>query len=124
MPDVDSAEVMEDDRRERPIRVLPLSARSKATLAEMGGKYLAWLDELEASAGPRNEVDQTLANAAWTAGTGRRHFEHRAGLVFRDAAELRAALDRLAHSGAASDEEGRRPRQDRVRLHQRRPAMG
>ena len=106
MPDVDAAEVTEGERPERPVRVLPLSARSPATLTEMAGKYLAWLDELEASAESAGDVARVLADAAWTAGTGRSHFEHRAGLVFSDAAELRAALDRLAGSDAVADEEG------------------
>ena len=44
-PDIDDVDVAEAERTERSARVLPLSARSQATLAEMAGKYLSWLDE-------------------------------------------------------------------------------
>ena len=37
---------------------------------------------------------------AWTAGVGRSHFPHRAGLTFHDAASLRAALGALAAAEA------------------------
>ena len=63
----------------------------------MAGRYLAWLeahadgDESTASA-----ADGTLADMAWTAGVGRTHFEHRAGLVFCDEASLRAGLAAVA----------------------------
>ena len=106
--DVDDAEVTEGERAERPVRVLPLSTRSAATLSDLAGKYLEWLDEMEASAASGDEVACVLADAAWTAGTGRSHFEHRTGLAFRDAADLRAALGRLARSDASEGKEGLR----------------
>ena len=106
--DVHDEGVTEGEGAERPVRVLPLSARSSATLTEMAGRYLTWLDDLESSAPSDREAARVLADAAWTAGTGRSHLEHRFGLVFRDAGELRAALDRLASSDAVADEEGLR----------------
>ena len=109
LPDVDGVDAAESERTERPARVLPLSARSNAALPAMAGRYLAWLDALEASAAADGGIDHALADAAWTAGTGRSHFEHRAGLAFRDAAELRAALERLAASNASPDGAAPRP---------------
>ena len=110
LPDVDEAAVTERERTERSVRVLPLSARSSVTLPEMARRYLAWLDSLEVPATSSVDVDQMLADAAWTAGTGRRHFEYRVGLTFSDAAELRAALNRLANSEASpGHEEPRSP---------------
>ncbi|MCY4626310.1 MAG: SDR family NAD(P)-dependent oxidoreductase, partial [Acidobacteria bacterium] len=75
---------------ERGNRVLPLSARSGKALAELAGRYREWLAE-----------DTPLADAAWTAGTGRSHFEHRAGLVFRDLRSLREGLRRASETGGA-----------------------
>ena len=47
---------------------------------------------------------------AWTSSTGRSHFDHRAALVFRDAAELRARLEALAEESdlPRSDEDSGR----------------
>ena len=105
-PDVDDGEVAEVERAERPARVLPLSARSPASLTEMAGKYLAWLDDVEATPASGAGIDRILADAAWTAGTGRRHFEHRAALTFTDAEGLRAALERLASDGVPQSGDG------------------
>ena len=41
-------------------------------------------------------AEEQLADAAWTAATGRRHFDHRAALVFSGLPDLRAGLARLA----------------------------
>ena len=78
-----------DDRQSSRPRILPLSARTPQALAELAGRYLTWQDEA-------NPATEHLADAAWTAGTGRSHFAHRAGLVFRDREDLRGQLDRLA----------------------------
>ena len=60
----------------RGTRLLPLSGKSAAALRDMAGRYLAWLDE---------DADAALlADMAWTAATGRSHFGHRAGVVFRN----------------------------------------
>jgi acyl transferase domain-containing protein/NADPH:quinone reductase-like Zn-dependent oxidoreductase/acyl carrier protein len=70
----------------RRFRVLPLSARTPAALAQIADRYRSWL-----SAHP----DATLADVCFTAGVGRAHFEHRAALVVdskESATELLGAL--------------------------------
>ena len=80
------------DRRHR---VLPLSGKTPGALSELAGRYRAWLAEEERDR-------EALSDAAWTAGTGRSHFAHRAGVVFRDAAELSEGLQLVERSGGAS----------------------
>ncbi len=84
--------------QERDERLLPLSGKSPDALRGLARLYLSWLDG-------RSETDTSslLADMAWTAGTGRSHFPHRAGIVFSDASELRTRLDALAESADASD---------------------
>ncbi len=77
----------------RQTRVLPLSGKSDNALRELAGRYLSWLDEYEFSS--EDTVDSLLADMAWTAGVGRSHFAHRAGVVFRDAESLRDGLRKL-----------------------------
>ena len=82
----------------RRTRLLPLSARSDSALRALAGRYLAWLDARNGA--PVTEEDTAaaplLSDLAWTAGAGRSHFAHRAGLVFRDTASLREGLRALA----------------------------
>ena len=85
----------------RDLRILPLSGKSPEALRDLAGRYLEWLDERAAgrdAGGPGEEAQ--LADLAWTAAVGRSHFAFRAGLAFRDAASLRAALQAL---GAAKE---------------------
>ncbi len=77
----------------RKTRFLPLSGKSADVLRELAGLYLSWLDELERST--EDAVEPLLADMAWTAGVGRSHFDHRAGVVFHDALSLRDGLKRL-----------------------------
>jgi acyl transferase domain-containing protein/NADPH:quinone reductase-like Zn-dependent oxidoreductase/NAD(P)-dependent dehydrogenase (short-subunit alcohol dehydrogenase family)/acyl carrier protein len=77
----------------RPARLLVLSAKSDKALREVAQGYLQWLDDAPS--------EEKLADLAWTAGVGRSHFSHRAGVVFTDAESLRAKLDALV---AADDE--------------------
>ena len=78
----------------RETRVLPLAARSGKALRDLAGRYREWLDEPRDGA-PEEWSAARLADAAWTAGVGRSHFRVRAGLVFRNAGELREQLARL-----------------------------
>ncbi len=91
----------------REARVLPLSAKSPRALKELAGLYIEWL---EGHGGETPEEDgagdSVLADMAWTAGVGRTHLAHRAGLVFRDATSLREGLNVLAEQ--AVDDEWRR----------------
>ncbi len=86
----------------RATRLLPLSGRTGAALRELAGRYLAWLDERDGE----DAAGALLADMAFTAGAGRAHFAHRAGIAFRDAASLREGLARLA-DGDGTDAEAR-----------------
>ena len=78
----------------RSARFLPLSAKSDDALKTLAERYL---EELEQRAD--GDASNWLADMAWSAGTGRSHFAHRAGLVFHDAASLKAGLVALADNG-------------------------
>ena len=80
----------EDRLGPRAKRFLPFSGKSEGAQQELAGRFLAWLDE-------RTAPEFLLADMAWTAGIGRSHFSHRAGLVFHDAESLRDGLRALAN---------------------------
>ena len=86
----------EGEVQPRKTRLLPLSAKSEAALRDLGGRFLAWLDEHAGETASQGEA--LLADMAWTAGVGRSHFAHRAGVVFSDPASLRQGLGALAES--------------------------
>ena len=87
------------DFKERATRFLPLSGKSPDALRDLAERYLEYLDEMpDADAGHIG-----LADVAWTAGSGRSHFAHRAGMVFGDAAQLRRGLQALAARGEKPD---------------------
>ena len=79
-------------------RLLPLSAKSHDALRDLARGYLGWIETPEDS-----PAHSTLADAAWTAGVGRSHFSHRAGVVFSDAATLRDGLRAVADSTGRSE---------------------
>ena len=76
----------------RPARLLPLSGRTGGALSALARRYREWLAE-------SGRDWEALSDAAWTAGTGRSHFDWRAGVVFRDAAELAEGLELAARGG-------------------------
>ena len=85
------------ERVDRTTRILPLSGQSDDALRELAAGYLAWLDsqdELPAS---------KLGDLAWTASVGRRQFDRRVAVVFRDADSLKSALTTIANEGAGED---------------------
>ena len=94
---------LDDPSRDAPsgraARLLPLSGKSPDALRDLAGSYLSWLDALP----PGSVTAPLLADMAWTAGVGRSHFDHRAALLFRDAAELRAGLEAVVESGGEAD---------------------
>lgn len=78
-------------------RLLPLSARSAEALRDLAKRHLAWLDERAGTlAGDGDAAGRLLSDMAWTACVGRRRFDHRAAVVFDDAASLREGLRALA----------------------------
>ena len=102
--------------RHRTARVLPLSGKSEAALRELAKRYLGWLDrEAGILAASGAAADSLLADMAWTAGVGRGHFGHRAGVAFTDANSLRAGLRAVAEgdradSARAARDSGTAPR--------------
>ena len=80
----------------RATRILPLSGRSGDALRELAQRYLDWIDERAGEGSAGSGADPLLADMAWTAGVGRSHFDHRAGVVFRDAESLRQGLRKVA----------------------------
>ena len=86
----------------RETRILPLSGRSDAALRELAGHYLSWLDERAGELASTDAADPLLSDMAWTAGTGRSHFDHRAGVVFRDLGSLREGLRALVEASDAT----------------------
>ena len=90
--------LQEQEVQPRRIRLLPLSGKSDGALRDIAGRYLSWIDE------HAEEDEAILADMAWTAGIGRSHFDHRAGIVFHDAESLRERLRDLseADGGASS----------------------
>ena len=89
----------ENPEQDRAIRLLPLSGKSREALMRLAEAYLMWLDGDEVKRALEAGSSGLLADMAWTAGTGRSHFQHRAGIVFRDAASLRAGLNRILENG-------------------------
>ena len=97
---VSDGETREQALEVRQGRLLPLSARSDDALRRMAESYLDWLEERTS---PTDEdLPGLLADMAWTAGVGRSHFAHRAGVVFRDVDSLRAGLEAVAAEGRPS----------------------
>ena len=84
----------------RQARLLPLSGKSETALRESAGRYLSWLEErADQLAMEGADAEPLLSDMAWTAGVGRSHFDHRAGVVFRDAASLRRQLEAVTEGG-------------------------
>ena len=83
----------------RPARFLPLSGKSPGALRELAARHLSWLDEPPGNLSVEGAASgPALSDMAWTAGVGRSHFDHRAGVVFQDAGSLREGLKALAES--------------------------
>ena len=93
---VESLPLPEQGLKKRETRLLPLSGKSVNALRELAERYLSWLDEhLEDIGSQSASAEPLLSDMAWTAGAGRSHFDHRAGVVFRDAGSLREGLKAL-----------------------------
>ena len=88
------------DGARRRSRLLPLSGKTEAALQELAGRYVTWLDGRAGELSSRGAVsDPLLSDMAWTAGVGRSHFDHRAGVVFHDLRSLRERLESVAEAG-------------------------
>ncbi len=95
-----SSRQSEQEFRRRESRVFPVSGKSEQAICDLAGRYLSWLDQqVGASSADNSIMKQLLSDMTWTIGVGRCHFDHRAGLVFSDAGQLREGLVALAEQG-------------------------
>ena len=86
-----------EPRPERERQLLTISARSEAALGELVADYETFF---------RQPVHEELwADAAFTAGVGRRHYEHRVALVIDSAADACSKLTQLRKEHAASPQD-------------------
>ncbi|AUX47813.1 uncharacterized protein SOCE26_093370 [Sorangium cellulosum] len=96
---------------ERPLVLLPLSARSPQALSDLAQAYLCDL------AGAPREGAARLRDIAYTAAVRRSHHEHRAALVARSREELAASLRAfVAGEPRAGVAQGRASQAARTRL--------
>ena len=100
------ADIPESDEphQARVARLLPLSAKSPEARRELVGAYLSWLDGADVQKALEADGAGFLSDMAWTAGTGRSHFPHRAGVIFHDANDLRAVLASVLDSASGAAE--------------------
>lgn len=83
---------------ERPVRFIPLSGKTESSVYALAQRYVNVLESTVGSNDPdEGELNDWLANLAWTACVGRRQFENRKGLVFRDFDSL---MDGLRHTAS------------------------
>ena len=75
-----------NEKLERPLQVLTLSAKSDRALAQLAQRYSSFLKSQSAS----------LADICFTANTGRTHFEHRLVAISKTKTELQQSLKAFA----------------------------
>lgn len=80
------------DQIERPLHLLPLSAKSEAALREVARRYAGHLS---------SHPEVAIADLCHTAGVGRTHFAHRLAITAGASADLRAQLSAFADSSGA-----------------------
>ena len=100
-PPEDSEDVSQLDAsfQKRKFRLLPISAKSEHAVQELASQYLSWLDKnVEELPDEDEQQDSFLADAVWTAGIGRCHFEWRAGVIYGGTSELRERLVAIAET--------------------------
>ena len=86
-----------EERDSRLTRVLPLSAKSESALRSLARRFLGWVDGHNGVLkSDDSAATPLLSDMAWTAGTGRSHFRHRAAVVFRDSSSLVDSLRELS----------------------------
>ncbi len=98
------ASIPAEEPTERKTRFLPLSGKSEGALRDLAKRYMSWLDEQS----PGDATTSTLADMAWTAGVGRSHFAHRAGVPFKDLESLQDGLRAVVNRD--TDEDAPEPR--------------
>jgi epothilone polyketide synthase D len=71
---------------DRPLHVLPLSAKSEAALVELATKYVQYFD------GTYNGAPARTQDVCYTAGIGRSHFDHRIAITTENNGELKNSI--------------------------------
>jgi acyl transferase domain-containing protein/acyl carrier protein len=79
---------------ERPIHIVPVSARSGEALQTAAARLDRHLADSSAP---------SIGDVAFTLGAGRSHFAHRAAIVAANVADVRSALGALARDGAGAE---------------------
>ena len=97
LPNASAEPELQTGHGSRTARLLPLSAKSGNALRALARRYLSWVEGQSGRRESDGALAAWLADLAWTAGSGRSHFSHRAGIVFTDMESLRERL--LALSG-------------------------
>ncbi|NEQ47701.1 MAG: SDR family NAD(P)-dependent oxidoreductase [Leptolyngbya sp. SIOISBB] len=92
---------------QRPLHVLPLSARSDGALCQLVQRYHDWLE-----AG----VTETLPDICFSAGVGRSHFNHRLALVAADLPQLHQQLKHYLSSGSSAAKAATAPSQSQRKI--------
>ncbi len=101
----------EPDSVSRDCRLLPLSGKTEAALRDLARRYLSWLDEwVRTTSKDTTAAESRLFDMAWTAGTGRSHFDFRTGIVFSEMNSMRKQLEEIADSADGSVVRGRTKR--------------
>lgn len=83
-PPRETAEDEDREARARPNEIVLLSAKSKASLDDLAGQWIAHL---------RSEETPSLANVAFTAATGRAHLKHRVAAVGTSKSDIAGKLE-------------------------------
>ena len=86
---------IENTTAKRQFRFLPLSGKSPQAVIGLARKYLAWLEDLKLDQLDPERLECFLADFAWTACTGRSHFDARVGVAFRDQTTLLESLSAI-----------------------------
>ena len=82
----------------RRTRMLPISGKSADALRDVARQYLSRLNRLTSDSSSEDTRQEELSDMAWTAGVGRSHFPHRAGVVFGSADSLLEGLTAITES--------------------------
>ncbi len=91
---VDGQPIGQGGLKERGTRLLPLSGKTPEALRELAQRYAGFLDERD---GELSAGGAILADITWSAGVGRSHFSHRAGIAFSNVDQLQEGLAAVAN---------------------------
>lgn len=91
----------------RRVRVLALSGKASGVLPELAARWGHWLAAQQSGGLTEEALAQLLADASFTAGVGRNHFNHRAAITFTGSDELAAGFAALAAADEAACAAGR-----------------